>query len=102
LDIGPETSKKFALEMKDSRLVFWNGAMGVFEQQRFAQGTRSLIEALKDVKARKVAGGGETIQVIRSFASLDEFDFVSMGGGACLKYISEGSLPCLEPLKRKE
>jgi phosphoglycerate kinase len=102
LDIGPETSKKFALEMKDSRLVFWNGAMGVFEQQRFAQGTKSLIEALKDVKARKIAGGGETIQAIKSFASLGEFDFVSMGGGACLKYISEGSLPCLEPLKRKQ
>ncbi len=102
LDIGPQSVKTFASYLERSKLVFWNGAMGVFEREKFAQGTRWLVRTLMKLDARTLAGGGETIQAIKSFASLEDFDFVSLGGGACLEYIAKGTLPCLEPLKRKE
>ncbi|MDI3474157.1 MAG: phosphoglycerate kinase [Candidatus Woesearchaeota archaeon] len=102
LDIGAKTINLFESYLKEARLIFWNGAMGVFEKEQFASGTEGIIRAIKDSNARKIAGGGETIQAIKEFKAMNDFDFISMGGGAALDYIAYGTLPCLEILTKKD
>ncbi len=103
LDIGPESAKLFADKLAGAKTVFWNGPMGVFEMEAFADGTRALAQALVDTArgtgAFTVVGGGDSAAAVRQLGFTDEqFGHISTGGGASLEYLEGKALPGLEAL----
>lgn len=99
LDIGPETSKRFAEIIARSKTVFWNGPMGVFEFAAFADGTRSVAAALTEFEGFAVVGGGDSAAAVRALGFDDEqFGHISTGGGASLEFLEGKRLPGLEVL----
>jgi phosphoglycerate kinase len=99
LDIGPESAKAFAEIIEASKLVFWNGPMGVFEFQSFSHGTYSVAKALGQVQGLGVVGGGDSAAAVRALGFEDSaFGHISTGGGASLEYLEGKSLPGLEVL----
>jgi phosphoglycerate kinase len=99
LDIGPGSAAAFTDIIMDARSVFWNGPMGMFEDARFANGTRTVAQAMADTKAFTVVGGGDSAAALAQFKLDDEVDHVSTGGGASLEYLELGDLPGLEALR---
>lgn len=99
LDIGPESAKEFATLIQNSKTVFWNGPMGVFEIDKFAGGTRTVAEALTKVDGLSVVGGGDSAAAVRILGFQDDaFGHISTGGGASLEMLEGKSLPGLEVL----
>lgn len=101
LDIGPETRKLFASEIAKAKMVFWNGPMGVFEQEAYQQGTLAVCEAIKNIpNAFTVCGGGDSAAAIKQFGYVKYFSHVSTGGGASLEMIeNDGHLPGIDIIK---
>jgi phosphoglycerate kinase len=98
-DIGPGSAAAFSDIIMDARTVFWNGPMGMFEDDRFASGTRTVAQAMADTKAFTVVGGGDSAAALAQFRLDDEVDHVSTGGGASLELLELGDLPGLEALR---
>ena len=98
-DIGPGSAAAFSDVVMDARMVFWNGPMGMFEDERFAGGTRTVAEAMADTKAFTVVGGGDSAAALAQFRLDDEVDHVSTGGGASLELLELGDLPGLAALR---
>ncbi|WP_421084024.1 phosphoglycerate kinase [Rothia nasimurium] len=99
LDIGPETRELFAQKIKEAKLVFWNGPVGVFEIPAFAEGSRAVAQALVETEAFTIIGGGDSASAVRNLGfSDDQFGHISTGGGASLEYIEGKTLPGLEAL----
>jgi phosphoglycerate kinase len=100
LDIGPDSAKAFAENIRSAKTVFWNGPMGVFEIDKFANGTREVAKALTEVQGLSVVGGGDSAAAVRQLGFEDnQFGHISTGGGASLEYLEGKSMPGLEVLK---
>ncbi len=100
LDIGPETEKLFADEIKAGKTVVWNGPMGVFEIKELANGTAAVAKALTEVDGLSVVGGGDSAAAVRELGHADEeFGHISTGGGASLEYLEGKELPGLTVLE---
>lgn len=104
LDIGPKSVEKFARVLADSKTVFWNGPMGVFEMEAFSKGTAGVAQAIIDATANNgsftVVGGGDSAASVRALG-LDEdgFSHISTGGGASLEFLEGKNLPGVEVLE---
>jgi phosphoglycerate kinase len=98
-DVGPGTAAAFSDVVMEARTVFWNGPMGMFEDDRFAAGTRTLAEAVAATKAFTVVGGGDSAAALAKFRLDDDVDHVSTGGGASLELLELGDLPGLAALR---
>ena len=99
VDIGPGSAVEFCDVVAAAETVLWNGPMGVFEDERFAAGTRTVAEAVADCRGFTVIGGGDSVAAARRFGLSDRIDHVSTGGGATLEFIETGDLPGLAALR---
>ena len=100
LDIGPDSANAYALALQGCKTVFWNGPMGVFEFPAFANGTRTVAQALSEISGFCVVGGGDSAAAIRTMGFDDEqFGYISTGGGASLEYLEGKLLPGLIALE---
>ena len=96
LDIGPQTRSLFAARVARAKTVFWNGPMGVFEWQRFAEGTKSVAEAVASVDGFTVVGGADSVRALHELGLADKVSWVSTGGGAALEFLEGKELPGVE------
>ncbi|HVT76460.1 MAG TPA: phosphoglycerate kinase [Acidimicrobiales bacterium] len=100
MDIGPYSGAIFADVVASARTVLWNGPMGVFEDERFAMGTRAVAQACADAeRAFTVIGGGDSAAAVAQFGLAKYIDHISTGGGASLELIEQGDLPGLKALR---
>ncbi|MAO40935.1 MAG: phosphoglycerate kinase [Pseudohongiella sp.] len=99
LDIGPQTAQKLAAIIGEMKTIIWNGPVGVFEFDTFANGTKAIAEAVASSKGFSIAGGGETIQAIDKFGITDQVSYISTGGGAFLEFVQGDVLPAVAVLE---
>ncbi|WP_138418381.1 phosphoglycerate kinase [Aquibacillus sediminis] len=101
LDIGPKTREKYAEIVADSKLIIWNGPMGVFELEVFANGTKAVADALSKTDGYTVIGGGDSAAAVEKFDYADQMDHISTGGGASLEFMEGKVLPGVHALSDK-
>ncbi|AOV06907.1 phosphoglycerate kinase [Sporosarcina ureilytica] len=102
LDIGPETAKNYAEVIKGSKLVIWNGPMGVFELEPFANGTKQVAQAMAETTGYTVIGGGDSAAAVEKFNLGEKMDHISTGGGASLEFMEGKALPGVTALDDNE
>ena len=101
LDIGPETSARLAESLKRAGTIVWNGPVGVFEFDQFAQGTKTLALAIAASKGFSIAGGGDTVAAINKFGVAKDIGYISTAGGAFLEFLEGKKLPAVEVLEAR-
>ena len=101
LDIGPATVAAYSRALADAKTVVWNGPMGVFEIDAFAQGTIGVARAVADVKGTTIVGGGDSIAAITKAGVADRITHISTGGGASLEFLGGQTLPGVAALPDK-
>ncbi|HNM81096.1 MAG TPA: phosphoglycerate kinase, partial [Rhodocyclaceae bacterium] len=101
LDIGPDSAKALAAIVANAGTVVWNGPVGVFEMEAFANGTRVLADAIATSKAFSLAGGGDTVSAINVFKIHDKVGYISTAGGAFLEFLEGKTLPAVEILAQR-
>jgi phosphoglycerate kinase len=101
LDVGPATSAAYAEIIARAGTIVWNGPVGVFEDPRFAGGTRALAEAVAASPAFSIAGGGDTLAALDAFGLTDKVSYVSTGGGAFLEFLEGRTLPAVAMLETR-
>lgn len=101
VDIGPKTRAKYAEVIKNSKLVVWNGPMGVFEIAPFSNGTREVAQACAETEAYTIIGGGDSAAAAEKFGLADKMDHISTGGGASLEFMEGKELPGVVALNDK-
>ncbi|MGC9235963.1 MAG: phosphoglycerate kinase [Thiomonas sp.] len=101
LDIGPKTAATLAAKLKTAGTIVWNGPVGVFEFDAFANGTKTLAEAIAASPAFSIAGGGDTLAAIAKYGIADQIGYISTGGGAFLEILEGKTLPAFEILQQR-
>jgi len=101
LDIGPETAKAFAAALKSAGTIVWNGPVGVFEKDPYAQGTQALARAVAASAAFSIAGGGDTVAAVHKFKVDKKIDYISTAGGAFLEFLEGKQLPAVAALQAR-
>jgi len=101
LDIGPDTAKRLATQLKAAGTIVWNGPMGVFEFAAFENGTKVVAHAIADSQAFSIAGGGDTLAAIAKYGIEPQIGYISTGGGAFLEVLEGKTLPAFEILMKR-
>lgn len=101
LDIGPKTAEQYAAVIANSKLIIWNGPMGVFEMSSFENGTKAVAEAMAATSAYTIIGGGDSAAAVEQFDVADKMDHISTGGGASLEFMEGKDLPGVSALTDK-
>lgn len=101
LDIGPKTAANYAEVIQNSKLIIWNGPMGVFEMDKFANGTKTVAEAMANTAGYTVIGGGDSAAAVEKFDVAEKMDHISTGGGASLELMEGKELPGIVALNDK-
>jgi phosphoglycerate kinase len=101
LDIGPKTAKQLAEQIARAGTIVWNGPVGVFEFDQFAEGTKTLAMAIAESKGFSIAGGGDTLAAIAKYNIADKVGYISTGGGAFLEFLEGKTLPAVDILLQR-
>ncbi|PKM15790.1 MAG: phosphoglycerate kinase [Gammaproteobacteria bacterium HGW-Gammaproteobacteria-2] len=101
LDIGPDTSTRYAELIRAAGTVIWNGPVGVFEYDAFANGTQTLARTIAQSSAFSIAGGGDTLAAVDKYGIADDVSYISTGGGAFLEFCEGKELPAVAALKAR-
>lgn len=101
LDIGPKTAQKYAEVIKASKLIIWNGPMGVFEMDKFANGTKTVAESMAETEGYTIIGGGDSAAAVEKFQVANKMNHISTGGGASLELMEGKELPGIAALNDK-
>ena len=101
LDIGPQTAKRLADQLLAAGTIVWNGPVGVFEFDAFAQGTQTIARAIAQSSAFSIAGGGDTLAAIAKYGIEKDVGYISTGGGAFLEVLEGKTLPAFEILEKR-
>ncbi|HEX9404030.1 MAG TPA: phosphoglycerate kinase [Steroidobacteraceae bacterium] len=101
LDIGPDSAEAMSALIASAGTILWNGPVGVFEFEQFAEGTRTLAKAIARSKAFSLAGGGDTLAAIEKYGIEDSISYISTGGGAFLEFVEGKKLPAVEILEQR-
>lgn len=99
LDIGPKTEKLFEQYLKDAKIAVWNGPLGVYEFEKYKQGTNHLLQFVVDNNIKMILGGGDIVAAASTSGYKDKVYHASTGGGATLEYLEGKTLPGLEAIK---
>ncbi|MEJ2008089.1 MAG: phosphoglycerate kinase [Acidobacteriota bacterium] len=102
VDIGPKTRAEYVTAIKQAKMIIWNGPMGVFEIDQFAQGTIEVANAVAESGAVSIVGGGDSVAAVRKAGIADKITHISTGGGASLEFLSGLKLPGVEALPDKQ
>ncbi|MFC5509761.1 phosphoglycerate kinase [Massilia jejuensis] len=102
LDIGPKTAATLAGQVAKAGTIVWNGPVGVFEFDQFAEGTKTLAMAIADSNGFSIAGGGDTLAAIAKYGIGDKIGYISTGGGAFLEFLEGKTLPAVEILLQRQ
>jgi phosphoglycerate kinase len=100
LDIGEKTQKSFSEIITNSKMIFLAGPMGKFEDEKFAVGSKSILEAMKNTEGETIIAGGDTIDMARRYGNLEDYSHISLAGGATLEFLAGKELPALKALMK--
>ncbi|KAB7628461.1 phosphoglycerate kinase [Alkalilimnicola sp. S0819] len=101
LDVGPRTAASYAELLRRAGTIVWNGPVGVFEFDQFAEGTRAMAEAIAESEAFSIAGGGDTLAAVAKFGVAERISYISTGGGAFLEFLEGKTLPAVAVLEAR-
>lgn len=100
-DIGPDSAKALAEQLKEAKTIIWNGPVGVFEFDQFGEGTKALSLAIADSDGFSIAGGGDTLAAVDKYDIADKVSYISTGGGAFLEFVEGKTLPAVAILEQR-
>ncbi|MCE2597333.1 phosphoglycerate kinase [Motilimonas cestriensis] len=100
-DLGPDSAEALAKIIREAKTILWNGPVGVFEFENFANGTKVIAQAIAESEGFSIAGGGDTLAAIDKFGIKDKVSYISTGGGAFLEFVEGKVLPAVAMLESR-